>query len=212
MVIKVELKTFYSLTDWCMGKNDLVYDLNKGTALSIKLKITVDPVIFGMIMGSHENKEYIITVTDEDQNYLWIFNVKREKKFETTVNIDVDYIGKKLVCTLYGYEYAGVSHIRPMIDDVLGEKKVVIEKPVSYESEKCILCLEKLKSDGVFLSECQHKFHTKCVKNSQDHLFSVIEQNPKCVMSGCSHNCDENEKATILSGFKCPLCRRIGVI
>ena len=95
MVIKVELKTFYSLTDWCMGKNNIVYDLNKGTVLSMKLKITVDSLIFGMIMDSHENKEYIITVTDEDHNYLWIFNVKRDNKFETTVNIDSDYIGKK---------------------------------------------------------------------------------------------------------------------
>ena len=212
MVIKVELKTFYSLTDWCMGKNDLIYDLNKETVLSVKLKITIDPIILKMILNSHKNREYLVTITDKDYNHLWIFNVKKDKKLETMFNIDKDYIGKELIVSLYSYEYRSVNDLRPLMEKVMSEKMVVVDKPVSYESEKCVLCLEKLNEGCVFLGECQHKFHTKCVKNSQEHLFSVIEHNPKCVVNGCSHNSGEDEKAIILSGFKCPLCRRVGVI
>ena len=60
------------------------------------------------------------------------------------------------------------------------------------------------------MSECNHTFHKKCIKISQQHLFTV-SSNEKCDKQGCTHNLT-NDNAITLSNFKCPICRKIGTI
>jgi|694.fasta_scaffold143966_2 hypothetical protein len=209
MVFNVKINTLYTPVSYCIAKKNITYDLNQTNMLLLDITIIINEYIKNILKLSN-NKEYIINIIDEEDNHLWIFNLKTDN-LKTIIKINPNYIGKKIIFNLYGYEYKSNENLKPLIDKIIETKEIIIKEPIKFSEKSCIFCLDDIKQEeDIFMSECNHTFHKKCIKISQQHLF-MVSSNEKCNKYGCKHNLKNNIIIT-LSKFKCPICRKIGII
>ena len=121
---KIETTTYFRFNDVKHLPNNLEFVSDDD--VFVHCKITMDEVAKKMILGSHENVEYIISVCDKDLNHYQIFNLKKTDLLEDVIKIDAKRVGEKLVFKLYSYEYRSTKDILATKINDIQTKELVI--------------------------------------------------------------------------------------
>lgn len=121
---KIETTTYFRFNDVKHLPNNLEFVSDDD--VFVHCKITMDEVAKKMILGSHENVEYIISVCDKDLNHYQIFNLKKTDLLEDVIKIDAKRVGEKLVFKLYSYEYRSRKDILATKINDIQTKELVI--------------------------------------------------------------------------------------
>jgi hypothetical protein len=92
------------------------------------------------------------------------------------------------------------------IIQILDRKTFKVENPKEYNDE-CPICLEGFeKNEKKIITKCGHVFHTSCIKEGADNLFT---RTYICKHENCNHNQDEDGHKIIYDYIRCPICRSV---
>lgn len=121
---KIETTTYFTFDEVKHLPNNLEFVSEDD--VFVHCKITMDDIAKKMIMGSHENVEYIISICDKDLNHYQIFNLKKTDLLEDVIKIDAERVGEKLVFNLYSYEYRSKKDsLASKINDIQTKEAII---------------------------------------------------------------------------------------
>lgn len=196
----INIKYSFGLFDYCFSKNSFIfvndkYDNFNQSNLNRMIKID---------FFNNTDADFVNIYDYKDQS-IYFLNVQKDKGYTFFFPTLSDYIRvsfEKYEKNKWGFAHFCTSimnrihRIKPSI--VLFDKEFDIPNIDlnNYLAQNCSICLERIVSDNIFISECNHVFHHTCIWRQLE--FDKYMVKPKC--NFCYH-------LDYPSAFKCPNCR-----